>query len=74
VLKSFSEWLNELKQAGAVLNLGFWKYNLADLPSQLDPTKFERLVFGLILILMMIFRPSGLIPESRHRLEMEKED
>lgn len=74
VLKSFSEWLNELKQAGTVLNLGFWKYNLADLPSQLDPTKFERLVFGLILILMMIFRPSGLIPESRHRLEMEKED
>jgi ABC-type branched-subunit amino acid transport system permease subunit len=27
------------------------------------------MVFGIILILMMIFRPAGLIPESRHRLE-----
>jgi branched-chain amino acid transport system permease protein len=32
------------------------------------------MVFGLIIILMMIFRPSGLIPERRHRLEMEKEE
>jgi branched-chain amino acid transport system permease protein len=74
ILKSCSDWLNGLKQSHFVLSLGAWHYDFASLPTQLDPTKFERLVFGLILILMMIFRPSGLIPESRHRLELEKEE
>ncbi|MDX2005647.1 MAG: branched-chain amino acid ABC transporter permease [Meiothermus sp.] len=44
-------------------------YNLATLPSQLEPTKYERLIFGIILVLMMIFRPQGLIPEQRHQIE-----
>ena len=35
---------------------------------------FLILIFGLILIFMMIFRPQGLIPESRHRLEMKEEE
>ena len=34
---------------------------------QLDPAKYQRLLFGLILILMMIFRPSGLIPAERRK-------
>lgn len=74
VLKSFSDWLNDLRQAGFVLNFGFWKYNFANLPSQLEPAKYERMIFGLILIFMMIFRPSGLIPEKRHRLELEEKE
>jgi branched-chain amino acid transport system permease protein len=61
ILKSFSEYLNNLRQAG-VLNL----------PNQVEPAKYERLVFGVILVLMMIFRPQGLIPERRHQLEMEE--
>ncbi|WP_027894278.1 branched-chain amino acid ABC transporter permease [Calidithermus chliarophilus] len=61
VLKSFSEYLNNLRQAG-VLNL----------PNQVEPAKYERLVFGVILVLMMIFRPQGLIPERRHQLEIEE--
>jgi len=65
LLKGFSEFLNSLRQHGFVL-LGF---NFRSLPSQLDPAKYERLVFGLILILMMIFRPEGLIPEERHQHE-----
>ena len=73
VLKSLSEFLNGLRQSGFVLDLGFLRYNFADLPSQLEPAKYERMVFGLIIILMMIFRPSGLIPETRHRLEIEEE-
>jgi branched-chain amino acid transport system permease protein len=32
------------------------------------------MIFGLILVLMMIFRPSGLIPEQRHRMELEEEE
>ncbi len=65
LLKSFSEFLNTLRQNGTVF-LGF---PFSKLPSQVDPAKYERLVFGIILILMMIFRPEGLIPERRHVLE-----
>lgn len=58
VLKSFSEFLNSLKQSGFVL----WGFHFDTIPNQVDPAKFERLIFGVILILMMIFRPEGLIP------------
>jgi branched-chain amino acid transport system permease protein len=37
----------------------------------LEPAKYERMVFGVIIIVMTIFRPGGLAPERRHRLEME---
>jgi branched-chain amino acid transport system permease protein len=40
-------------------------------PTQLEPARYERLVFGLILIIMMIFRPSGLLPASRRRIAEE---
>ena len=33
--------------------------------SQLDPAKYQRMLFGLILILMMIYRQEGLIPAKR---------
>ncbi|WP_019551037.1 branched-chain amino acid ABC transporter permease [Thermus scotoductus] len=55
VLKTFSE---------------FVRTSLPQIPNQVDPAKYERLVFGLILVLMMIFRPEGLIPEKRHKAEM----
>ena len=51
----------------------FVRTSLPWIPSQVDPAKYERLVFGLILILMMIYRPQGLIPEARHRAELEDE-
>ena len=31
------------------------------------------MIFGIIIIITMIFRPEGLAPEKRHRLELEKE-
>jgi branched-chain amino acid transport system permease protein len=71
VLKSLSDYLVHLRQTGFVLNLGVVSFNFANLSDQVEPAKYERMVFGIILILMMIFRPSGLIPESRHRLELE---
>lgn len=73
VLKSFSDWLNGLRQAGTIVALGPWTFNFANLSSQLEPAKYERMIFGIILIVMMIFRPSGLIPEQRHRLELEED-
>ena len=66
VLKGFSLWLNELKNAGVVV-LG---YNLADLPTQLEPAKYERMIFGAILVLMMIFRPQGILPVRRRAREL----
>jgi len=58
VLKTFSE---------------FVRTSLPQIPNQVDPAKYERLVLGIILVLMMIYRPTGLIPEKRHRAEMEEE-
>jgi branched-chain amino acid transport system permease protein len=66
VLKGFSLWLNELKNAGVTI-LGF---NLADLPTQLEPAKYERMIFGLILVIMMIFRPQGILPARRRQREL----
>ena len=66
VLKGFSLWLNELKNAGVTI-LGF---SLADLPTQFEPAKYERMVFGIILVLMMIFRPQGIFPARRRQREL----
>jgi branched-chain amino acid transport system permease protein len=66
VLKGFSLWLNELKNAGVSV-LG---YSLASLPTQLEPAKYERMVFGIILVLMMIFRPQGIFPARRRQREL----
>jgi branched-chain amino acid transport system permease protein len=66
VLKGFSLWLNELKNAGVTV-LG---YSLANLPTQLEPAKYERMIFGMILVLMMIFRPQGIFPVRRRSREL----
>ncbi len=68
VLKGLSLWLNELRNAEVTI-LG---YNLADLPSQFEPAKYERMVFGVILILMVILRPQGIIPSRRRTRELRE--
>jgi branched-chain amino acid transport system permease protein len=37
------------------------------LPSAIDLTKYQPLIFGLILIVMMIYRQDGLIPATRRK-------
>ena len=37
-----------------------------------DPTKYQFGIYGAIVVLMMLFRPTGLIPERRHKREMEE--
>jgi branched-chain amino acid transport system permease protein len=66
VLKGFSLWLNELKNADVAI-LG---YSLANLPTQFEPAKYERMIFGLILVVMMIFRPQGILPARRRQREL----
>ena len=37
-----------------------------------DPTKYNFGIYGVIIVLMMLFRPTGLIPERRHKIEIEE--
>jgi branched-chain amino acid transport system permease protein len=68
LLKGASLWLNALRQSGASLYLPLLgSIDLSQLPSQFEPAKYERMVFGLILILMMIFRPQGILAPERAR-------
>lgn len=69
VLQSFSLFLSQLRQSDAVF-LGFhWK----NLSNQLDPSKYQRLIFGILLVVMMIYKPAGLIPAARRQRELDTE-
>jgi branched-chain amino acid transport system permease protein len=35
-----------------------------------DPTKYQFGIYGFIIVVMMLLRPTGLIPERRHKIEM----
>ena len=39
---------------------------------EFDPTKYQFGIYGIIIVVMMLFRPTGLIPERRHKIEMEE--
>jgi branched-chain amino acid transport system permease protein len=68
VLQGLSLYLSQLRQSDAVIPI--INFAWANLSTQLDPAKYQRLLFGLILILMMIFRPEGLIPSQRRKREL----
>jgi branched-chain amino acid transport system permease protein len=72
VLQTFSLYLSSLRQSDAVIPIiNFaWK----DLSNQLDPAKYQKLIFGMILVIMMIFRPSGLIPAERRKRELAHDE
>lgn len=63
VLQNLSIQLNSLRNAGIV-----------NFPTQLEPAKYQPLVFGFILVIMMIFRPAGLLPEARRKMELVVDD
>jgi branched-chain amino acid transport system permease protein len=70
VLQGASLWLSGLRQSGGVIPL--INFAWSDLSNQLDPAQYQRMVFGLILILMMIYRPEGLIPAKRRMREVDQ--
>lgn len=43
----------------------------AGLPPALDITKYQPLLFGLILIVMMIYRKEGLVPATRPHIDID---
>jgi branched-chain amino acid transport system permease protein len=49
-----------------------WRQSGLPIPESFDPVQYQRLFFGLVLILMTIFRPEGLLPERRRRLELRE--
>jgi branched-chain amino acid transport system permease protein len=44
---------------------------IANWPVQLEPARYQRFVFGLLLVMMMIFRPAGILPATRRKLELQ---
>lgn len=72
ILQGLSLYLSQLRQSDAVIPIINFAWR--DLSTQLDPAKYQRLLFGLILILMMIFRPMGLIPSERRKREMQTKE
>jgi branched-chain amino acid transport system permease protein len=72
VLQSFSLYLAQLRQSDAVIPL--INFHWKDLSNQLDPSKYQRLVFGIILVLMMIYRPAGILPAARRKRELKAKE
>jgi branched-chain amino acid transport system permease protein len=62
-------FLAYLDQAG-LANTGAWLND--HLGTNVDVPKYEFGIYGVILLIVMLFRPQGLIPEKRHRLEFEQ--
>jgi branched-chain amino acid transport system permease protein len=68
LLKGLSLWLNSIRQSGTVWSIPLLgDFTLSQIPAQFEPAKYERMVFGLILMLMMMFRPQGVWPPRQKR-------
>jgi branched-chain amino acid transport system permease protein len=46
------------------------KFNEAGI--HFDPTKYQFGIYGFIIVVMMLFKPTGLITERRHKQELEE--
>ena len=60
VLIHLPDWLSAL---GKSLNIQF----LVDFSSRVHLTDYTFFIYGIILVLFMLFRPEGLLPSSRRR-------
>jgi branched-chain amino acid transport system permease protein len=62
-------WLN----VEGLANIGSWlNANIFPASHQIDVPKYEFGIYGVIIVLMMLFRPIGLIPERRRKREIEE--
>jgi branched-chain amino acid transport system permease protein len=59
-------WLN----VEGLANIGTWLN--AHTPLNVEVAKYEFGIYGVIIVLMMLFRPVGLIPERRRKRELEE--
>ena len=58
-----------LNQEG-LANIGSWLNR--ETPLDFEVSKYQFGIYGAIIVLMMIFRPEGLIPESRRKREIQE--
>jgi branched-chain amino acid transport system permease protein len=65
VLQGLSLWISSLRQSGMVIPV--INFPLSNISPLLDPAQYQRMLFGLILIFMMIYRQNGLIPATRRK-------
>jgi branched-chain amino acid transport system permease protein len=62
-------WLN----VEGLANIGAWlNENVFPASHQIDVPKYTFGIYGVIIVLMMLFRPIGLIPERRRKREIEE--
>jgi branched-chain amino acid transport system permease protein len=62
-------WLN----VEGLANIGTWlNDNVLPASHQIDVPKYTFGIYGVIIVLMMLFRPTGLIPERRRKREVEE--
>ncbi|HYY65152.1 MAG TPA: branched-chain amino acid ABC transporter permease [Gaiellaceae bacterium] len=62
-------WLN----VEGLANIGTWlNENVFPASHQIDVPKYTFGIYGVIIVLMMLFRPTGLIPERRRKREVEE--
>jgi branched-chain amino acid transport system permease protein len=59
-------WLN----VEGLANIGTWLNEHT--PLNVEVAKYEFGIYGIIIVLMMLFRPIGLIPERRRKRELEE--
>jgi branched-chain amino acid transport system permease protein len=65
------EYLNlkGLDKIGERINDGI---DAVGINSQIDIPKYKFLIFGVLLVVTMLFRPEGLIPSARRKAEFEE--
>jgi branched-chain amino acid transport system permease protein len=66
VAGSILAWLN----VEGLANIGTWLKRTT--PLDFEVAKYQFGIYGIIIVLMMLFRPTGLIPEQRRKREMEE--
>ena len=66
VAGSILAWLN----FEGLANIG--RYLNDNTPLDFEVPKYQAGIYGALIVLMMLFRPQGLIPERRRKLELEE--
>jgi branched-chain amino acid transport system permease protein len=66
VAGSILAWLNQ----EGLANIGSWLNRST--PLHFEVAKYQFGIYGIIIVLMMLFRPVGLIPERRRKQEIEE--
>jgi branched-chain amino acid transport system permease protein len=62
-------WLN----VEGLANIGAWlNNNIFPASHQIEVAKYQFGIYGVLIVLMMMFRPIGLIPERRRKREIQE--